>query len=141
MHPSYVGRYFGRAKEAKNWKSSIRSVIHTKPCFYKTEDAATGAVWWHVDVAIDPREQRRGLKKRSSVSSGGDEAEGSSEARKRARTAVQEAMSMSGTGAAFRGEIEEAEASASEVDVERERRATLRARDSSRQRKKRRKTQ
>lgn len=139
MHPAYADRYFGRAKEAKNWKSSIRSVIHTKPCFYKTEDAAIGAVWWHVDVAIDPREQRRGLKKRSSVSSGGDEAEGSSEARKRVRTAVQEAMS--GIGAALRGEMEEAEASASEVESRRERRTALRAHDSSRQRKRRRKTQ
>lgn len=62
-------RYFGTAKEAKNWKSSIRSVIHTKPCFYKSEDEA-GNVWWHVDVDIDPREQRRGMKKRSSVSNG-----------------------------------------------------------------------
>jgi len=134
--------YFGRAKEAKNWKSSIRSVIHTKPCFYKTEDPTTGAVWWHVDVAVDPREQRRGLKKRSSVSSGGDEAEGSSEARKRARTAVQEAMA--GTVFPARVEIEEAEASASEMEDSRERRATLRGRDSGEngaQRKKRRRTQ
>lgn len=56
--------YFGTAKEAKNWKSSIRSVIHTKPCFCKSEDES-GAVWWSVDVNIDPREQRRGMKKRS----------------------------------------------------------------------------
>ena len=139
---SACDRYFGRAKEAKNWKSSIRSVIHTKPCFYKTEDPTTGAVWWHVDVAVDPREQRRGLKKRSSVSSGGDEAEGSSEARKRARTAVQEAMA--GTVFPARVEIEEAEASASEMEDSRERRATLRGRDSGEngaQRKKRRRTQ
>lgn len=44
-------------------------MIHTKPCFYKSEDDA-GQVWWHVDVDIDPREQRRGMKKRSSLSSG-----------------------------------------------------------------------
>lgn len=56
--------YFGTAKEAKNWKSSIRSVIHTKPCFVKSEDEA-GNVWWSVDVNIDPREQRRGMKKRA----------------------------------------------------------------------------
>lgn len=62
-------RYFGSAKEAKNWKSSIRSVIHTKPCFYKSEDE-NGHVWWHVDPDIDPREQRRGMKKRGSVSYG-----------------------------------------------------------------------
>lgn len=62
-------RYFGSAKEARNWKSSIRSVIHTKPCFYKSEDES-GNVWWHVDADIDPREQRRGMKKRSSLSSG-----------------------------------------------------------------------
>lgn len=62
--------YFGTAKEAKNWKSSIRSVIHTKPCFHKTEDKE-GRVWWQVDVNVDPREQRRGMKKRSNSSSSG----------------------------------------------------------------------
>lgn len=67
-------RYFGTAKEAKNWKSSIRSVIHTKPCFYKTEDR-NGGVWWHVDVSVDPREQRRGMKKRASMSSGAGHSE------------------------------------------------------------------
>lgn len=39
-------------------------MIHTKPCFVKTE-LKDRSVWWSVDVNIDPREQRRGLKKRS----------------------------------------------------------------------------
>lgn len=63
-----IGRYFGIAKEAKNWKSSIRSVIHTKPCFHKSEHE-DGTMWWRVDVDIDPREQRRGLKKRTKAGS------------------------------------------------------------------------